>query len=454
VIDTHAHLDIRQFDRDRSQIIEYAFSNGMEKIINVGCDLKSSQKSVQLAEKYEGIYAAVGFHPHDAKDLTEVSLKKIEKLAQHKKVVAIGEIGLDFYRNLSPPEDQIKAFKKQIALAKELKLPIVVHVREAWDPALAVLKESEAYAVGGVLHSFTGNSEQAKMAQDMGFYVGFNGILTYPDSKASQVAKGVSLDSILVETDSPYLSPLPYRGKRNQPAYVRFVLEKLSELFSPLTFQDVERVTSLNACRLFNLDKEFPPKIAYPIRDSLYLNITNRCSNACVFCVRNYTDFVKGHNLRLDHEPTYQEVINSINHLDKYREVVFCGYGEPTMRLDLLKDTAQYLKSKNTEVRLNTNGQGNLIHKRNIVPELVGLIDTASISLNVDDSEKYERLCKPRFEENAFGQVIAFAKECKKLLPRTVLTVLDMPEVDLKKCEKISKDLGVELRIRHYHKVG
>jgi len=454
MIDTHAHLDIKQFDRDKSQVIQYAFSNGVEKIINVGCDLKSSQKSVQLAEEYEGIYAAVGFHPHDAKDLTEVSLKKIEKLTQHKKVVAIGEIGLDFYRNLSPPEDQIKAFKNQIALAKELKLPIVVHIREAWDEALTILKETKADTIGGVLHSFTGNSRQARMALDMGFYLGFNGILTYPDSETQQVAKRLPIDSILMETDCPYLSPIPHRGKRNQPAYVRFVLEKLTELFFPLTFQDVERITSVSACRLFNLNEKFPPKIAYPIRDSLYLNVTNRCSNACVFCVRNYTDFVKGHNLRLDHEPTCDEVIKSINHLDKFEEVVFCGYGEPTIRLDLLKDVARYLKNRNVQVRLNTNGQGNLIHKRNIVPELVGLIDVVSVSLNVDDGGKYEELCKPRFGENAFGQVIAFAKECKKLLPTTVLTVLDMPEVDLKKCEKVAKGLGVELRIRHYNKVG
>jgi TatD DNase family protein len=454
MIDTHAHLNIRQFDRDRTQVIRYAFSSGVERIINVGFDLKSSQSSVNLAEEYDQIYAAVGFHPHDAKDLTDESLKQIEELAQHKKVVAIGEIGLDFYRNLSSQEDQIKAFKRQIALAKVIKLPIVVHIREAWDKALAVLKETQAQTVGGVLHSFTGDSEQAKMAQDLSLYLGFSGILTYPDSKTSSVAKKVNLDSILVETDCPYLSPIPYRGKRNQPVYVKFVLEKLSELFAPLTFQDVERITTLNACRLFKLGKRFSPKIAYPIRDSLYLNITNRCSNACVFCVRNYTNFVKGHNLRLDHEPTYEEVIGSLKNPEMYREVVFCGYGEPTIRLDLLKDVAQYLKKRKIKVRLNTNGQGNLIHKSNIVPELVDLIDTVSISLNAEDGGKYQRLCKPSFGENAFPQVIAFAKECKKHLPQTILTVLDMEEVDLKKCEKIAMELGVEFRIRRYHKVG
>jgi TatD DNase family protein len=454
VIDTHAHLDFKQFDKDRKQVIDYALSNGVERIINIGVDLDSSQNSVKLAEQYDQIYATVGFHPHDAKNLTDRSLKELEKLAKHEKVVAIGEIGLDFYRNLSPQKDQIKAFKKQIDLAKRLKLPIVVHVRDAWDDAITALKKSEAESVGGVLHSFTGNSAQAEQARCLGFHLSFNGMLTYPDSKTSHVVKGVPLDSILVETDCPFLAPVPHRKKRNQPAYVKFVLHRLVELFSPLTFQDVERITTLNACRLFKLSKKFSPKIAYPIRDSLYLNITNRCSNACVFCVRNYTNFVKGHNLRLDHEPTYEEVIGSINHLERYQEVVFCGYGEPTIRLDLLKDVAQYLKNKDAKVRLNTNGQGNLIHKRNIVPELAGLIDTVSISLNAEDGGKYQRLCKPSFGENAFQQVIAFARECKKHLPQTILTVLDMEEIDLKKCEKIAMELGVEFRIRHYHKVG
>jgi TatD DNase family protein len=460
VIDTHAHLDLKDFDKDRRKVIESALSNGVEKIINVGFDLKSSQKSVQLAEEFEQIYAAVGFHPHDAKELNAESLKKIKELTLHPKVVAIGEIGLDFYRNLSSYEDQIKAFREQIALAKTLNLPIVVHSRDAHDETLEILKDTNASQVGGVLHSFTGNAEHAKKAQKMDFYLGFNGMLTYKESKIVQVARGVPIDSILIETDCPYLPPVPHRGERNQPAYVKHVLEKLTDLFSPLNFEDLERITSLSAHLLFRLDKKSPPQIAYPIRNSLYLNITNLCSNSCCFCVRNYTDFVKGHNLRLDHEPSYPEVIGALNHLEKsegcfeYEEVVFCGYGEPTMRLDLLKQVAQFLKSKNAKVRLNTNGQGNLIHKRNIVPELVGLIDTASISLNVDDSKKYDQLCKSEFGENIFERVIDFAKECKRLLPKTLLTFLDMPGVDLKRCEKIAKKLGVESRIRHYNKVG
>jgi TatD DNase family protein len=445
VIDTHAHLDFKQFDKDRRQVIEHALSAGVEKIVNVGVDLCTSRESVQLAEEYQQIYAVVGFHPHDSKDLTDQSLSELARLAQHKKVVALGEMGLDFYRNLSPREIQMSAFEKQIHLARELELPIVVHVREAWDDALAVLKRCHASDVGGVLHAFTGNAEQARQAMKMGFLLGCGGMLTYPDSPASRVVKELPLESILVETDCPYLAPVPHRRRRNQPAYVELVLNKLSELFSPLTFEDMDRITTLNACRLFKLQNRSAPKIAYRIRDSLYLNITNLCSNACVFCVRNYTDFVKGHNLRLDHEPSYQEVIDSLGNLSDCREVVFCGYGEPTMRLDLLKTVARFLKDRGATVRLNTNGQGNLIHRKNIVPDLVGLVDVISISLNVDDGEKYA---------DAFGQVIAFARECKRLLPRTILTVLDMPQVDLKRCRRIAEELGVELRIRHYDAVG
>ncbi len=455
VIDTHAHLDFRQFDKDRTQVIDYALSSGVEQIVNVGCDLESSRDSVALAQEHAEIYAAVGFHPHDAKDLTDHSLRQIGELAAQDKVVAIGEIGLDFYRNLSPRQNQVRAFEKQIALARELKLPLVVHVRDAWDEALGILKRAgAASAGGGVLHSFSGSAEQAREALKMGFLLGLNGTLTYPDSRVAPMVKELPLESIVVETDCPYLAPVPHRRERNQPVYVKFVLKKLSELLSPLTFEDLDRITSVNARRLFRLGRGTGPRIAYGIRDSLYLNITNLCSNACSFCVRNHTDFVKGHNLRLDHEPSYQEVIDSLADVRGFREVVFCGYGEPTMRLDLLKSVARYLKEKGATVRLNTNGQGNLIHKRDIVPELVGLIDIVSISLNVDDSEKYDRFCRPRFARDTFHQVISFARECKKLLPRTILTVLDMPEVDLKKCEKIAKELGAELRVRHYDSVG
>ncbi len=454
MIDTHAHLDFPQFDKDRKDVIKRAKDEGVIRIINIGVDPKSSRKSVELAEEYDQVYATVGFHPHDASKLSLDSLKELKKLAEHPKVVGIGEMGLDFYRNLSPKDVQIQAFKEQIKLALEINKPIVVHIRNAWDEGLSILEKTNAKKVGGVLHCFSGNLAQAKKGLDLGFYLSFNGTLTYNKSKSAELVKKIPLDFILTETDCPYLTPLPHRGERNEPAYVKLVGEKLSRLFSPLTYRDIERITTLNAQNLFGLNLGFESQIAYIIRNSLYLNLTNECTNSCSFCVRFYSDFVKGHNLKLDHEPNFQEVIAAMGDFEKYDEVVFCGLGEPTLRLDLLKKLAKYVKEKGVKTRLNTNGEGNLIHKTNIVPELVKLIDTVSISLNVDTSDKYDKICKSKFGKGVFYDVIDFIKECRKLLPETLVTVLDLPETDLKKCEEIAKDLDVKLRKRHYKTVG
>jgi len=454
MIDTHAHLDFPQFDKDREEVIKTSFASGVERIINIGVDLESSRKSIDLADKFPEIYATVGVHPHDAKKVDDTYLNELEKLASYKKVCAIGEIGLDFYRNLSPKDKQTEAFEKQIDLAQKLNLPMVVHIRGAYKEALTILKKKNTGKIGGVLHCFSGDLKEAKEGLDLGFYLSFNGTLTYHNSRSTEIAKKIHLDFILTETDSPYLTPHPHRGERNRPDYVSLVIKKLSEIFSPLTFEDIERITSLNADKLFKLGLKSEPKIAYPIRNSLYLNLTNRCTNSCSFCVRYQKDFVKGHLLKLDKEPDYDEVIKSIGDPKKYDEVVFCGYGEPTLRLDLLKKVAQWLKEKNVKVRLNTNGEGNLIHKRDIVPELVGLVDIASISLNVDSSEKYDRICKSQFGEGVFYKVLDFLKECKKLLPKTIITVLDLPETDLERSGKIAEELGVELKMRHWDVVG
>ena len=253
MIDTHAHLDFPQFDKDRDKVIEQAFSSGLEAIINIGVDLDSSEKSIKLVEKYKNIYATVGFHPHDASKLTGEAFKELEKLASHPKVVAVGEIGLDFYRNLSPENVQIKAFKVQIELAKKLKLPIVVHIRNAYKKALEILRV-DAAGLKGVLHCFSGDENEAKEALSLGFYLSFNGILTYKNSRSAELVKKIPLSSILTETDCPYLTPEPMRGKRNEPKLVRLVIEKVVQLSGSHTFKEIDEIFSQNAKRLFRLD--------------------------------------------------------------------------------------------------------------------------------------------------------------------------------------------------------
>ncbi|MDQ7798886.1 MAG: YchF/TatD family DNA exonuclease [Candidatus Edwardsbacteria bacterium] len=453
IIDTHAHLTKSDYKNDQEQVIKRAQDVGVEYIINVGYDLKTSINSVELAEKYDCCYATVGVHPHDAKTLDQEVSRELEKLAKNPKVVAIGEIGLDLHRNLSPKEIQIEAFKKQLAWAETVNLPVVVHDRDAHQEVMDILKDHPGLKV--VLHCFAGDAEMAKEAKHRGYLLSVGGPVTFRNSKhLPEVLKTVELESLMLETDCPYLAPEPHRGQRNEPAYLEIIARRVAVILSPLTYDDVCRVSTLNAKKFFNIGRIDPAKIAYQIRDSLYLNITNRCTNACVFCIRQKTDFIKGHNLRLEREPAFQEVIDAIGDPSKYREVVFCGYGEPMLRLDLVKQVAGWLKSKKAQVRINTNGHGNLIAGRDIIPELKGLIDEVSISLNAGDQETYDRICPSRFSGKAFAAMLDFARGCRMAGIKTTMTVMDMPGVDIGLAEKTAKKLGVDIRVRHYDVVG
>jgi TatD DNase family protein len=250
LIDSHAHLDFPQFDDDRDAVIERARGAGLVAILNAGADLPSSRAAVALADTYDFIYAAVGVHPHDAATVTPAVLDELRALARHPKVVAAGEIGLDYYRDLSPRPVQRRAFADQLALAVELHLPVVVHSREAHDDVLAALQGWEGT---GVLHSYSAGPERLEEVLGLGFSIGISGPVTF--RKADQlraVAAAVPLERLLVETDCPYLTPAPYRGKRNEPAYVRYVVEAVARARG-MPAEAVARATSDNARRLFGM---------------------------------------------------------------------------------------------------------------------------------------------------------------------------------------------------------
>jgi TatD DNase family protein len=461
LIDTHCHLDFKDFDPDRDPVLERASSAGVGLIINVGSSLEGSRKSVELSKRYNFIYAAVGVHPHDATTVDITVLRELKNLASlcasgKKKVVAIGEIGLDYYRNLSPHDIQKRVFREFLALSRELNLPVILHDRDAHDDMLAILKEEFGNAqIKGVMHCFSGDIIFLKRCMDMGLHVSFTCNVTFPKAdRLREAVRETPIERLLLETDAPFMAPQVYRGKRNEPAYLTFLLEELSRIKS-LSRKDIERVTTHNANGLFGLGIPEETKIAYEIRDSLYLNITNRCTNECDFCVRNFTDFVKGHRLKLDKEPSAKEIIAEVKNIDKYREVVFCGYGEPTLRLDVVKEVAKDVKEKSKTVRLVTNGHGNLINKRPIAKELVGFVDKISVSLNVDTNEKYNKICKPQFGGNTFEEIKRFISECRDAGLDVEVTCLDLPQTDIERCEFIvENELGVKFRLRHHDVVG
>ncbi|MEZ4599464.1 MAG: YchF/TatD family DNA exonuclease [Syntrophotaleaceae bacterium] len=457
LIDTHAHLDNGRFAKDLDQILQRAAESGVFQILTIGCDLESSRRSVELAARYQQIYAAVGIHPHDALEVSESAIWELRKMIEkNNKVVALGEIGLDFYRDRCSRDIQRSAFRRQIALAREMKLPLIIHDRDAHEEVLEILREEQAGEVGGVLHCFSGDLAMARACIEMGFYISFPGTLTYPGNETlREVAEAVSTDHVLLETDCPYLAPQPMRGRRNEPAFVRYTAEELARI-KKLTLEDIARITSLNVHRLFGIGEgDQSRKIAYKIRNSLYLNITNRCSNSCGFCAK-FKDFtVKGHSLQLDHEPDAEEVKTAIGDPRSYDEVVFCGYGEPLLRLDLVKEVAVWLKQQGVRVRINTDGQGNLVHGRNILPELAGLIDAVSISLNAPDGESYQRLCRSRFGDGAYRAVKDFVREAPNFIPSVTASAVTVPGIDIEACRRVAeKELGVRFLKREYNEVG
>lgn len=254
-IDTHVHLNADQYEEDLQQVIERAIKAKVEKMVVVGFDRKTIEKAMELADEYEFIYAVIGWHPVDAIDCTPEDLEWIEQLAAHPKVVGIGETGLDYYWDKSPKDVQQELFRKQIHLAQKLKLPIVIHNREATGDVVKILREENAASVGGVMHCFSGSVETAHECIAMNFMISLGGPVTFKNARQpKEVAKEIPLEHLMIETDAPYLAPHPYRGKRNEPSYVPLVAEEIARQ-KELTVDEVARVTTSNAIKFFKLDE-------------------------------------------------------------------------------------------------------------------------------------------------------------------------------------------------------
>ncbi len=231
LIDSHAHLSLKAFDRDREEVIMRAKQNGVGIILTIGITPEDSEKTLSISEQYDFIFFSAGLHPHDAKHFDREVENSLKDRADHSKCLAIGEIGLDFHHNYSPPDKQVDAFRKQIAVAREVSLPIIVHSRESLDQTILILEEERAGEMGGLFHCFSGGPDAAKRCLDLGFGISLAGPLTFRNAvKPVEVARQTPLEHILLETDCPFLSPAPYRGKRNEPSYILETYKKLSEI--------------------------------------------------------------------------------------------------------------------------------------------------------------------------------------------------------------------------------
>jgi|SRR5664280_2002394 len=252
LIDSHAHLEMKEFDSDREEVIKRAGEAGVDFIITVGTNLALSRKAVDLAQKHENIYATIGVHPHDAAKIDKNICESLKELAHRQKIVAYGEIGLDFFRNISSQEKQIEVFGLQLELAQELNLPVIIHDREAHEQTLKMVKASSVRR--GAFHCFSGDYAMAKQCIDLGFYISIPGVVTFDKAKTIQdVAERMPLSSLLLETDAPYLAPVPHRGKRNEPSFIIHTAKKVAEI-KKVPWEEVAQVTAFNTMNLFGIN--------------------------------------------------------------------------------------------------------------------------------------------------------------------------------------------------------
>src|SRR4030065_826269 len=318
-IDTHSHLFYPiSSQRDGfpegelDEIISKAKQDGVDYILVPATDLKSAEQVIELTKKYDMIYGAVGIHPHDTKDWDLSCLPKIEKLAKNKKIVAIGEIGLDYYYDFSPKEKQIEAFKAQIELALKLDLPVIIHNRDSDEDMMEIIRSYCGAGLKAQFHCYNGSLEDAMELVGMNYMISFTGNITFKKAdNLRKILQHIPPENLLLETDSPFMTPVPHRGKRNEPSYVKYVAEKIAELHK-LRIEDVARITSFNAFRIFGIGSKPETAFTYKLGNSLYINVTNRCNAHCTFCRRKDNPVLRGYNLGMERskEPSSEVFIN------------------------------------------------------------------------------------------------------------------------------------------------
>ena len=457
--DSHAHLNDADFEEDLDAVLQRAGEHHVDYINLIATRLTEVNGLVKICQSHPGLHASAGVHPHYAGSAQAVSVAEIVAACDDAKVVAVGETGLDFHYDFSSRETQESVFRNHVRAANAVNLPLVVHTREAEEATRRVLEEEGAAACGGVLHCFTGSAELARWGVEAGFFISFSGILTFRNAEPlRRIAAEVPLDRILIETDAPYLAPVPHRGHRNEPAYVVRVAETLAGLRG-VSVEEVARLTTDNFLRLFRL----PPlgktprhlTLAYSIGTGLYLNISRGCTLHCAFCPKWTAPVVHEYDLTLDRNPTAGEILEAMGDFSSFEEVVFCGFGEPTLRLKVLLEVAAEIKKRReVRVRINTDGLANRVFGEDVTPRFKGLIDSVSVSLNAQDEATYNRHCQPALS-GSFAALLDFVRAVRHHVPEVTVTAIDgLDGVDIPTCAKIAQDLGVAFRVRYLNKVG
>ena len=455
-IDSHCHLDTDLYPRWQ-EVLKEAKDEGVGKVIAVLSEPSHIVRYEEMVD-HPDLYFVLGCHPHTASEYDDAFEGEIREWARKypEKLVGIGEVGLDFHYNFSPPEVQREVFLKQIELARELDLPVVIHTREAEEDTLNLLHKTGSLDDISVLFHCYSQSEDflRPLLKYPHIHFSFSGIITFKKSESlRQQLKAISLTNIHAETDAPYLAPVPYRGRENKPSYLPAIIRTMAQTLrmSPEVLRDI---LTVNTLRFFRIeDERIPQETAYEYEDNIYLNITSYCGLQCPFCIKKQGRF-GGLPLFLKRKPSSGEIIRRLAEfpLRNYREIVFCGYGEPTLNLPVLLETSRWIKENTTlRVRVNTNGLGNLYNQKNILPDLSEYVDYLSISLNASSSEEYAEIMELKpFQPDYYSHILEFLHEAKKHFPGNSLCIsaVRLSGLDDQKFKELASSLGVNYRLR------
>jgi TatD DNase family protein len=465
-VDAHCHLDAGSFGTDLDAVIARAFDAGVTHLVAVGAGggAERAREAIALADRLPRVYATAGIHPHEAGTATEADIAAVTALLNHPKVVALGEIGLDYYYDTAPRPTQRPVYAQMLAIGRKSGLPVMLHVRDGHADALALLDEVGLPERGGVVHCFTAGPREAEAYLTRGLHLSIPGVITFANAgPLREAVREAPLDKLLLETDAPYLAPVPHRGKRNEPAFLVATAAAVGEIRG-LSGEDLGRITARNAFRFYGIEPQRTAALAYPIRNSLYVNLTSRCTLGCTFCpkIQRRDWWVRGHWLQLRRDPPLAEVLAAVDSELARRptldEVVFVGLGEPTLRLDALLEVAGHLRQRHGSrhrLRLDTDGLANLVHGRDVTGELAAVLDSVCVSLNAPDAETYARLCPSKHGSKAYEALKHFIRAaCSGGLAVTA-TAVSVPGLDMEACRRVAEDeLGVAFRARVYQEYG
>ncbi|PIE52889.1 hypothetical protein CSA37_04405 [Candidatus Fermentibacteria bacterium] len=446
--DSHAHLHFSHFDEDLDAVVRKAAAAGITDVMIPSVDVETSRKSAEIASA-AGYKSAAAFHPEHLPSHEE-AWQELKSVVLKASVAAVGETGLDLHHRTFPFSKQLEWFHRHISFAQSISYPLIVHSRKAEAQVLSELPENPGIPV--ILHCWNGDAELTEKAVARGFYIGAAGPVTYRKNRnLRNVIASVPPELLLAETDAPFLPPEPYRGRRNEPAYTAMVIRKIRELMKGNhSIEETSFILWENAMRAFKLHPlNRRADIVYTYCGSVYINLTSKCQNNCSFCISRYQDGLDGYYLRHREDPSEELVLSTIEAfpLESFGEAVFCGFGEPTLRPELLRKCAAVISARGLQTRLNTNGLCIGFLGRDKAVELMNSFDAVSISLNASGEKEYERICSPE-DKSAWNNLLEFIRLAKAELPSVAVSAVSGSGADIHRVQKLADRLNLNLKVR------